>query len=165
MHFLGNLREPMPKGPPFRLVDWTGRAIREDKRGAFPEHTSPILERLQIDPRYWLYMTTHLKSRFKGLLGTVYNFKAVCANLDSKHISNLTVCSELLFFPFIVVTLCNWVAGHICAYFSNGSSKLLMRLIKWHCYCPPQFLQFEMYWISHNGMHSKNSNLWYGKSR
>ncbi|WP_018950043.1 transposase [Thioalkalivibrio sp. ALMg11] len=36
------------------LVDWTGRAIREDKRGAIPDHIPPILDRLQIDPAHFL---------------------------------------------------------------------------------------------------------------
>jgi hypothetical protein len=30
------------------------------------------LERLQIDPRYWLYMAEHFESRFKGLVGAAY---------------------------------------------------------------------------------------------
>jgi len=40
--FAGNPKESMPKGLPFRLtnyielVDWTGRMLREDKRGVIP---------------------------------------------------------------------------------------------------------------------------------
>ncbi|MCX2781363.1 hypothetical protein OQJ63_16840, partial [Microbulbifer thermotolerans] len=58
--FAGNPREPMPMGLPFHvqdyleLVDWSGRCLREDKRGAIDEQLPPILERLQIDPRHWL---------------------------------------------------------------------------------------------------------------
>jgi hypothetical protein len=57
--FVGNPRHEMPKGLPFNLtdylelVDWTGRIIREDKRGTIPQNRPPILERLQIDPRHW----------------------------------------------------------------------------------------------------------------
>ncbi len=36
------------------LVDWTGRAIREDKRGHIPAQLPPILERLRIDPAHWV---------------------------------------------------------------------------------------------------------------
>ncbi|ALP40580.1 transposase [Aeromonas schubertii] len=36
------------------LVDWTGRAIRDDKRGHIPEALSPILQRLQLDGDDWL---------------------------------------------------------------------------------------------------------------
>lgn len=36
------------------LVDWVGRAVRDDKRGAIPSHTPPVLERLHLDPRVFL---------------------------------------------------------------------------------------------------------------
>ncbi|WP_439834557.1 hypothetical protein [Aeromonas enteropelogenes] len=36
------------------LVDWTGRAIRGDKRGYIPEALSPILQRLQLNGEDWL---------------------------------------------------------------------------------------------------------------
>ncbi|MCG7883991.1 MAG: hypothetical protein N0E42_13780 [Candidatus Thiodiazotropha endolucinida] len=48
----------MPKGLPFRLsdylalVDWTGRAILENKRGYIPDNQPPILERLKIEPKH-----------------------------------------------------------------------------------------------------------------
>jgi hypothetical protein len=35
------------------LVDWTGRARREDKRGAIDKALPPILERLNIDSQAW----------------------------------------------------------------------------------------------------------------
>ncbi|WP_410174042.1 transposase, partial [Microbulbifer thermotolerans] len=60
--FAGNPRESIPVGLPFQLqdylelVDWSGRCLREDKRGAIDEQLPPILERLQINPRYWLYL-------------------------------------------------------------------------------------------------------------
>jgi hypothetical protein len=43
--FAGNPRRDMPNGLPFRLtdylelVDWTGRILQDDKRGAIPEST------------------------------------------------------------------------------------------------------------------------------
>ena len=33
-----------------QLVEWTGRAIRNDKRGAIPQHLPPLLQRLGIQP-------------------------------------------------------------------------------------------------------------------
>ncbi|MET0022308.1 MAG: transposase [Candidatus Thiodiazotropha sp. 6PLUC1] len=76
--FIGNPRQDMPKGLPFRLkdylelVDWTGRAILENKRCFIPENQPPILERLQIDAKHWLYMTQNFESRFKGLDNVKY---------------------------------------------------------------------------------------------
>jgi REP element-mobilizing transposase RayT len=102
MPFVGNPRAEMPKGLPFRLadylelVDWTGRALREDKRGAIAGNTPPILERLQVDPRYWLFMAQHFESRFKGLVGTAYTLKAACESLGYRRTPNLAACRELL---------------------------------------------------------------------
>lgn len=40
------------------LVDWTGRAIRTDKRGYIPAHLAPILARLGLDGARWLKQVT-----------------------------------------------------------------------------------------------------------
>jgi REP element-mobilizing transposase RayT len=75
--FVGNPRNDMPQGLPFHLkdylelVDWTGRIIREDKKGAIPSEIPPILERLEIDPKYWMVMAEHFGSRFGSLVGGV----------------------------------------------------------------------------------------------
>jgi hypothetical protein len=37
------------------LVDWAGRAIRSDKRGATPGDIPPILNRLGLDPGRYLH--------------------------------------------------------------------------------------------------------------
>jgi len=102
MPFVGNPREDMPKGLPFRLadylelVDWTGRALREGKRGAIPSEALPVLERLQIEPKYWLFLATQFESRFKGLVGTAYKLKAACATLGYQRTPGLASCRELL---------------------------------------------------------------------
>jgi hypothetical protein len=78
------------------LVDWTGRAILENKRGYIPDHKLPILERLQIDPKHWLYMTQHFESRFKGLVGSSYALKAACRKLALRRTPNLGAVLQLL---------------------------------------------------------------------
>jgi hypothetical protein len=55
----------------------------------------PILERLQIDLRYWLYMAQHFESRLKGLVGTAYKAKAFAASLGYQRTPNLAACREL----------------------------------------------------------------------
>ncbi len=100
--FAGNPRQDMPKGLPFRvtdylaLVDWTGRQLREDKRGAIYSRLPPILERLQIDPKHWLYMTRQFESRFKGIVGTALRLKAVCQELGYRRRPNAAACRALL---------------------------------------------------------------------
>ncbi len=85
--FAGNPRKDMPKGLPFRLtdylelVDWTGRCVRENKRGAIDSSLPSVLERLQIDSKHWLYLSQHFESQFKGLVGTAFRIKEAASKL------------------------------------------------------------------------------------
>lgn len=96
MPFAGNPRQDIPKGLPFRLtdyldlVDWTGRIIREDKRGAISENLPPIMDRLDIDPKHWLYMTRNFESGFKGLVGSVFALKQACEKLNYQRLTGLS---------------------------------------------------------------------------
>ena len=87
---------------PFRLddylelVDWTGRQLREDKKGRIPDSVPPILDRLAIDPRHWLYMSRSFESRFKGLVGTAFNLKTACQQLGYQRTVGLGSCQALL---------------------------------------------------------------------
>ncbi len=80
--FVGYPRQNMPAGLPFRLqdylelVDWTGRQVRDDKRGNIDNSIPPILERMNIDAEHWIYNTQHFESQFKGLVGTAISIKA-----------------------------------------------------------------------------------------
>jgi REP element-mobilizing transposase RayT len=100
--FAGDSRQDIPKGLPFRLTDylelveWTGRAIVENKRGYIPDYKPPVLERLQIEPKHWLYMAQHFESRFKGLVGASHTLKAVCRKLELRRTPNLGAVLELL---------------------------------------------------------------------
>ena len=100
--FVGYPREPMPKGLPFRLtdylelVDWTGRVIRDDKRGAISSDIPPILTRLQIDPKSWLTMTTSFESRFKSLVGRADRISAACEQLGQRWAQGIRSCRQLL---------------------------------------------------------------------
>ena len=103
MPFAGYPRQDIPKGLPFRLtdylelVDWTGRILREDKRGAIDETLPPILARLNMEPKHWLYLTENFESRFKGLVGTAYQLKRVCEKLGYQRAPGLKSCQT--YFP------------------------------------------------------------------
>jgi hypothetical protein len=100
--FVGNPRNDMTKGLPFRLtdylelLDWTGHVIHEDKRGHITKDLPPILERLQIDPKHWLFMTNHFENQFKGLVGAVYSLKQACQNLGYIRSPGVSACRALL---------------------------------------------------------------------
>ena len=66
-----NPREPMRMTDYLKLLDWTGRQIRSDKRGAISGDEPGILERLDIAGSDWVHMTEHFESDFGGLVGAV----------------------------------------------------------------------------------------------
>ncbi len=86
----------MPKGLPFRLtdylqlVDWSGKQLREDKRGAIDNNLPDILVRLEIDPQQWHYLTTRFESRFKHLVGTVHSVKKACRELNRQWVHGIS---------------------------------------------------------------------------
>ncbi|MES9854774.1 MAG: hypothetical protein ABW170_23440 [Candidatus Thiodiazotropha sp. L084R] len=59
----------------FKLIDWTGRAIRDDKRGSIPEELASILERLNLKPDAWLKSLNHYNSHYFTVLGEIDRIK------------------------------------------------------------------------------------------
>ena len=49
---------------------WTGRSIRDDKRGFIPQNILPILERLNMTEHEWLRHTRIFEARYKRVAGT-----------------------------------------------------------------------------------------------
>ena len=99
--FVDYPRVNMPSGLPFRLtdylelVDWTGRQIREDKRGAIDNDLPAILERLEIEEDHWLYITQNFESIFKTLVGSMYSLKKVCRVLGYQRMPGRGACEKL----------------------------------------------------------------------
>jgi hypothetical protein len=90
--FIGNPRESMPEGLPFKLeeylelLDWTGRIIREDKRGSIPANTPPILQRLNINPKNWLYSSQYFEKSFSSFAGKLESIRDKLPNLGYQRI-------------------------------------------------------------------------------
>jgi len=82
--FVGDPRQPMPEGLPFRLqdylelMDWTGRCLRDDKRGAIPEHLPPILDRLNLSADAWLQLSQGFEHRSPTFAGHPEQVQAAC---------------------------------------------------------------------------------------
>ncbi|WP_444906293.1 transposase [Microbulbifer sp. SSSA008] len=96
--FVGGERLNMPKGLPFQLdhylelVDWSGRHRDLRKCGAIAENTPPILKRLGISPKHWLYLNQNFESRFKGLVGSAEAIRHACRQLDKRWVHGISDC-------------------------------------------------------------------------
>jgi hypothetical protein len=65
-------------------VDWTGRAIREDKKGAIPSDLAPILERIGLNPDAWLKSVKYYNQHYFSVLGAIDRIKAY-ARMQEKN--------------------------------------------------------------------------------
>ncbi len=99
--FAGNPRKHQPEGLPFKytdylkLVDWTGRILRDDKRGAIPSDTPEIVTRLNIETKHWLYLTKDFESPFTSLVGCAHQVRKAFEELGKKWSQGVRKCAEL----------------------------------------------------------------------
>ena len=78
------------------LVDWAGRAVRDDKRGAIPQSLAPILTRLGLEPTRFL---EHLKGQAHTetpvMLGQIDRMKVAAKQLHRKFIRGFSEAKRL----------------------------------------------------------------------
>lgn len=97
----GNPRNSISEGLPFHLtdylelVDWTGRIIREDKRGYIPDNMPDILQRLNLDTKHWLYLSEHFESPFKHLVGAAHSVRQACEETGRQWAQGIRQCERL----------------------------------------------------------------------
>ena len=60
----------MPLRAYLQLLDWTGRELRDGKRGSIPSHLAPILTRIGLDPPAWCDLVARFGRCFKRVAGT-----------------------------------------------------------------------------------------------
>jgi REP element-mobilizing transposase RayT len=98
--FVGS--NPNLKGLPFvlndylELVDWTGRIIREDKRGAINNGFPPILERLSLDSDSWAQLTTEFEYHFGNWVGSEHIVRQVYSDKQYQRIPSTERYRKLL---------------------------------------------------------------------
>jgi REP element-mobilizing transposase RayT len=91
--FVGS--KPDKTGLPFilrdylELIDWTGRIVREDKRGKINSSLPPILQRLSIDRDSWLILTTQFESQFGQWVGSEHIVRQVYSDRHYQRIPSM----------------------------------------------------------------------------
>ncbi len=76
------------------LVDWSGRAVRSDKKGSIPSDIPPILTRLEIDSNEWL-KTMKWNNRFYRAVGRLEAMKTFAREMGQQWVQGLFTCSRL----------------------------------------------------------------------
>ncbi len=86
---------------PFRLrdylalVDWSGRAIREGKRGFIPADAPSILKRLNLDAEAWEVLMTRRRTLFGRAMGKVDVMRLHAASLGQSWIRGVRASERL----------------------------------------------------------------------
>ncbi len=105
--YLGNTKPeaaiPFALADYAELIEWTGRAMREDKPGYIPETAPPLLQRLAIPTDAWLKATHALETRFPTAIGPEDRLAILCRNLKRKWLRGAGAC-RALYRPAILPT-------------------------------------------------------------
>lgn len=73
----------------FALVDWTGRAVRSDKRGVIPAKVKPILQKLGVEEDNWVKNTQYFGNRFGRVLGRIDQIKHFAISANQRWLNGL----------------------------------------------------------------------------
>ena len=78
-----------------QLLDWTGRQIRADKRGAIPAHLSPILDRLGINRDSWLDAIASFDQWFGRVVGSVQVVTEAARGTGRRWLRGAAYCAHV----------------------------------------------------------------------
>jgi len=77
------------------LVDWSGRAIIEGKKGFIPDHLPPILQRLKLDPAQYLNYVKKPRFGFASALGALDKIKEYAEHFEKAFLKGQTAAAAL----------------------------------------------------------------------
>lgn len=78
------------------LTDWTGRLIREDKRGSIRSALPAILERLSLNQEAWKTLTTEFEQQFRQWVGSEHIVRQVYSDKHYQRIPSTDSHRSLL---------------------------------------------------------------------
>jgi len=80
----GDKAIPIPRNDYLDLVDWSGRALRSDKRGAIPAGVPAVLERLGMRPDDWTREMRHYGRWYYRAVGSIEALRHYCQHLGQR---------------------------------------------------------------------------------
>ncbi|WDE02141.1 transposase [Thalassomonas actiniarum] len=91
--FIGNEHQDQPYGIVFSLVDYfelveaTGKAIREDKRGYIDENAYPLLQQLGFSGDDWIDLAQHFGKKYHRAVGSLAELSLYAQHMGKKWIA------------------------------------------------------------------------------
>ena len=77
-----------------RILDWTGRQVRSDKRAAIPQELRPILERLGIRGECWVDCVQNFGRWFHRAAGGVSLLADAAARAGRRWFHGVARCRQ-----------------------------------------------------------------------
>jgi len=77
------------------LIDWTGRAVREDKRGSISQGSPKILERINIDPDQWQQLMQPRGKLFSSAIGRIDTMRLYAQSIGQSWCQGMKVSQAL----------------------------------------------------------------------
>ena len=77
------------------LADWTGRIVREDKRGSIDASTPGILQKLQLDEHTWMETVQGYSKGFHSFVGPEEQLKSLCQKQKKHWVRGINACRKL----------------------------------------------------------------------
>jgi hypothetical protein len=76
------------------ILDWTGRQVRGDKRGAIPADISPILQRLGLSDEYWIDCVKNFGRWFHRAAGRVSLLAEEASRAGKRWLQGVAHCQH-----------------------------------------------------------------------
>lgn len=77
------------------LVDWTGRAIRDNKKGFIPDSEPKIISKLGFTPDLWMTSVSQFSDHFYSHIGTDDQLKSICKKTGINWLAGSRSCREI----------------------------------------------------------------------
>jgi hypothetical protein len=85
---------PMTERQYLELLDWTGRQVRRDKRGAIPADLAPIFDRLQLSRETWVETVQHFGRWFRRAAGRPASLAAEATRRGRRWLAGISHSRE-----------------------------------------------------------------------
>jgi len=86
---------PIRLGDYIELVEWTGKQVRSDKRGAIPKHAPSVLSQLHINENRWTTQVKGIGSSFWRVVGDVEDLLETAKRLKQRWVKGLGTAMAL----------------------------------------------------------------------